>query len=109
MPPGRRPIITNSTGGGGYGDPLKRDAEVVRCNVRDQFISRKTAEDIFGVVVNTDFNPKLDIKATENRRAKLAQRKVKLVDPTTPATDAKGAWVHSQLREGDVFLANPVS
>ena len=98
-----------STGGGGYGDPLKRDAEVVRCNVRDQFISRKTAEDIFGVVVSADFNPKLDIKATEDRRAELAQRKVKLVDPTTPATDAKGAWVHSQLREGDVFLANPVS
>ena len=62
-----------------------------------------------GVVVSADFNPKLDIKATEDRRAELAQRKVKLVDPTTPATDAKGAWVHSQLREGDVFLANPVS
>ncbi len=98
-----------STGGGGYGNPLERDAELVRRDVRDELISRETAKDIFGVVVTTDFNPKLDVAATSEQRSKLAQCKVNLVHPTAPAADAEGEWVRAQLREGDVFLNNPVS
>ena len=98
-----------STGGGGYGNPLSRDADLVRRDVRDQLISHETAKNIFGVVVSADFNPKLDVEATATRRAELSRREVKLVEPTAPATDAEGAWVRAQLRDGDVFLNNPVS
>ena len=98
-----------STGGGGYGNPLERDAEQVRRDVRDQLISRERAAEIFGVIVSEDFNPILDVEATTMRRKELARREVKLVDPTAPAADAEGGWVRAQLRAGDVFLNNPVS
>jgi len=98
-----------STGGGGYGNPLARDAELVRRDVRDELISRASAEEIFGVVVGAEFNPKLDVEATTVRRAELAEREVNLVEPTTPSADAEGPWVRAQLRPGDVFLNNPVS
>ncbi len=98
-----------STGGGGYGNPLERDAELVRRDVRDQLISRERAAKIFGVIVSEDFNPILDVEATTMRRKELARREVKLVDPTAPAADAEGGWVRAQLRAGDVFLNNPVS
>ena len=98
-----------STGGGGYGDPLQRDPEQVRRDVRDQIISRGVANDIFGVIVSADFNPTLDTDATHKRRAELASREVALVDPAEPSRDAEGEWTRMQMREGDTFLTNPVS
>ena len=98
-----------STGGGGYGDPLKRDPEQVRRDVRDQIVSPKVAAEIFGVVVSTDFNPKLDVAATSKRRSELASREVALVEPAEPSPDAEGEWTRSQMRDGDTFLINPVS
>lgn len=36
-------------GGGGYGDPHKRDPELVRARVRDGLVSRDKATDVYGV------------------------------------------------------------
>lgn len=101
--------VSVSTGGGGYGDPLRRDAEQVRRDVRDGLVSREAAQAVFGVVVGDGFNPALDVEATVRLRLELAKRDVDLVRPTAPAADAEGDWVRARLRDGDVFLNNPVS
>jgi N-methylhydantoinase B len=93
-----------ASGGGGYGNPLERDAERVRAEVRDGVISRAAAFEVFGVVVAGEDDPALDPEATAARRAELATRELPLVTPTVP--DAS-EWVRDQLREGDVYLENP--
>jgi N-methylhydantoinase B len=51
-------------GGGGYGDPLDRDPELVHADVLAGLVSEQAARDIYGVVVG-------DMQATERRRVAL--------------------------------------
>jgi N-methylhydantoinase B len=39
-------------GGGGYGNPLDRDPEKIRLDVRDEYISVKRARNVYGVVID---------------------------------------------------------
>ena len=55
------------SGGGGYGDPLKRKPEQVHDDVLDGLISRETAQRDYGVVIGEDLG--LDLKATESERS----------------------------------------
>ena len=56
----RRPMKTGegfsnlSAGGGGYGDPLDREAERVVADVLDGYVSVEAAEQVYGVVVTAD-------------------------------------------------------
>ena len=65
-----------SNGGGGYGDPLEREPEVVLEEVIDGFLSVEAARDVYGVVVDVidpevhDF--RVDAEATARRRRELA-------------------------------------
>jgi N-methylhydantoinase B len=62
--------VALSSGGGGFGDPLERDPDAVRDDVRDGFVSLEAARDIYGVVIDTE--PELyevDAAATEELRA----------------------------------------
>ena len=93
-----------STGGGGYGRPEERDAERVRCEVRDGIISRQAAERVFGVILSDDPDPVLDIAATAMQRTVLAARDTPLVQPTGPAA---ATWVEENLRDGDEYIPNP--
>jgi N-methylhydantoinase B len=52
--------------GGGYGDPLNRDPEVVLQDVLDELISVETAKDIYGVVLDNEL--KIDVSATSALR-----------------------------------------
>ena len=59
---------------GGYGDPLKRDPEMVKHRTREDWISPKYAKDTYGVVLDTD--PELydvDYEATKELREKLKE------------------------------------
>jgi N-methylhydantoinase B len=38
-------------GGGGWGDPLERDPELVLADVREQLLDPAAAEELYGVVV----------------------------------------------------------
>jgi N-methylhydantoinase B len=58
-----------TTGSGGHGPPLERDAERVLDDVLDERISRDSARDIYGVVISDDT---IDMDATRKRRAELA-------------------------------------
>lgn len=64
--------ITN--GAGGWGDPLHRDPEKVRVDVRDEYLSIAAAAELYGVVVSGDpvTDPQavaVDVEATQRLRA----------------------------------------
>jgi N-methylhydantoinase B len=58
--------IVRTGGGGGWGDPLERDPELVRHDVREDLISREAALEHSGVVLRDDLT--LDDTATQQRR-----------------------------------------
>lgn len=64
-------------GGGGWGDPLKRPAERVLDDVRDEYVSMEAAKRDYGVVLTgslEDWTLAVDAAATEKLRADLRAR-----------------------------------
>ena len=58
-------------GGGGYGDPLVRDPELVAADVADEKISRQFAEEKFGVIFMPDSSePDIDATAACRERSR---------------------------------------
>ena len=45
-------VASYSCGGGGYGPPFARDAELVRRDVAEGYISRARARDVYGVAID---------------------------------------------------------
>jgi N-methylhydantoinase B len=62
-------VIVRTGGGGGWGDPLERNAAAVRSDVIEEFVSRRFAEETYGVVLRDDLT--LDEAGTERRRNAL--------------------------------------
>jgi N-methylhydantoinase B len=62
-------VIVRTGGGGGWGDPLEREAALVRADVIEELISRRVAGDDYGVVLRDDLT--LDEAATAQRRSGL--------------------------------------
>jgi N-methylhydantoinase B len=62
-------VIVRQMGGGGWGDPLDREAEAVRADVLDQYVSRESARRDYGVVLKDDLS--LDAAATDALRRDL--------------------------------------
>ena len=60
-------IVMGLPGGGGFYDPLERDPEAVRADVRDELVSPERALEDYGVVLDAAFN--VDTDATERTRA----------------------------------------
>ena len=68
-------IVSECPGGGGFGDPLERDPELVRWDAREEIISLETASDTYGVVLDTSSEQfSVDTEATERLRIDLKQR-----------------------------------
>lgn len=66
------------SGGGGYGDPLLREPELVREDVLAGFVSLDRARDVYGVVFDSDrLDDSLGVDGaqTESRRAALADER----------------------------------
>jgi N-methylhydantoinase B len=93
-----------STGGGGYGDPLERNPELVRIDVRDEIISVRAARADYGVVIDPA-TLEVHYAATEELRKELAKsRESNLIVPST----ADFATFYKELmRSGDTFELNP--
>jgi N-methylhydantoinase B len=62
-------VIVRTGGGGGWGNPLERDAAMVRSDVVEEFITRGVAEEQYGVLLRDDLT--LDETATDRRRSTL--------------------------------------
>ena len=61
-------------GGGGYGDPLKRKAELVLRDVLDRKISLEAVADDYGVVIDRE-SMALDLEKTRDlRKEKVKER-----------------------------------
>jgi N-methylhydantoinase B len=72
-------LRAHSPGGGGYGNPLERDLDAVERDLNCAYISRHTAESVYGVVIATQSQPaagtplySLDRAASQKRREQLA-------------------------------------
>ena len=65
---------TESAGPGGWGDPLERDPVRVARDVRNEFVSRRSASDDYGVVFAGE-SFEVDAAATTARRAELRAKR----------------------------------
>jgi N-methylhydantoinase B len=61
--------MVTAGGGGGWGDPLDRDPEVVRMDIIKGYVSIEHARSDYGVVFSGDMT--VDAKATGELRAKM--------------------------------------
>lgn len=72
-------IYYSSSGGGGFGDPLKREPELVLEDVMDEWLTFEAAKKYYGVVIKVKdpeaLDHRIDYEATKKLRAKLAKKK----------------------------------
>jgi N-methylhydantoinase B len=93
-------VVMRSSGGGGYGDPLERDAELVRQDVSDGYVSPDRAASGYGVSIGAQ--GAVDATATAARRAALRQQRF---DLQVVADDTIEAYVGAKGRRRIVQLA----
>ena len=65
--------IVRTGGGGGWGDPLERDAALVVADAAEGLISRRAAHELYGVVLRGSLS--LDEGATQRLRDRLRSRR----------------------------------
>ena len=65
--------IVRTGGGGGWGDPLERDAALVAADAAEGLISRRAARELYGVVLQGSMS--LDESATQRLRDQLRSRR----------------------------------
>ena len=65
--------IVRTGGGGGWGDPLERDAVLVAADAAEGLISRRAAHELYGVVLRGSMS--LDEGATQRLRDRLRSRR----------------------------------
>ncbi|MBC8417879.1 MAG: hydantoinase B/oxoprolinase family protein [Desulfobacterales bacterium] len=63
-------VTMDAAGGGGFGNPLERDPELVSENVADGYVSKERAREDYGVVINVETR-KVDKEATDRLRASM--------------------------------------
>ena len=66
-------VIVRTGGGGGWGDPLERDAKLVAHDVAEGFVSPEAAEEDYGVVMEADGLNADEVKTKALRQAMRAE------------------------------------
>jgi len=69
-------VLSFSQGGAGVGDPLERDIEAVRKDVRNELVSLKSARDDYGVVIHPVIF-EVDRPQTEKLRREIKRKQAK--------------------------------
>ena len=95
-------VVMRSSGGGGYGDPLDRAADLVRLDVVHGYVSAERAAAGYGVVL--DAHDAVDVAATAARRVAIRQGRFHL---RVVADDALDAYIGAKGRRRVVDLAGP--
>jgi len=72
---GKDTLYVAWNGGGGYGDPLERDAEQVRADVAGKFVTPEAARDVYGVVTDKKTGA-VDLAATKSNRERLKSQRL---------------------------------
>ena len=94
-----------SSGGGGYGDPLKRDPKAVIESILAGLISLNCAKNVYGVVINKA-TMRIDIEKTNFLRKEMSAVRGPL-EVTQPNRPGASDWVKNRLRPGDEYLIDP--
>ncbi len=77
--------IRENTGGGGFGDPVLRDPELVLRDVRNHVVSAEGATEVYGVVLRQKEKPGIDREATARRREEIRKaRKQRFRETSLP-------------------------
>ena len=97
--------IGQSSGGGGYGDPLERDAEAVLESVFEGLLTIECAEAVYGVAINRAMMT-IDFTKTSQLRDQIAATRRPL-EVTSPNHPGASKWVQERLRPGDEYLIDP--
>ena len=63
-------VMIDAPGGGGYGNPLERDPELVEKDVVDGYVSLEAAADQYGVVIDPE-TLRVNVGATREKRATM--------------------------------------
>jgi N-methylhydantoinase B len=98
-------VVMQSAGGGGYGEPLAREPDRVRDDVRAGYVSPERARLGYGVLLTS--NGEVDIPATQAERARLttARRRFPLIaDERDPYEGRLGR--HRVLRMAPAMAAD---
>jgi N-methylhydantoinase B len=74
LPVGPMTLELAAAGGGGWGDPLDRDPELVLRDVRDGTVGNDIATGVYGVVLNKDSRA-VDGSATDGLRERLRRER----------------------------------
>ena len=61
-------VRVETSGGGGYGDPLRRDPAKVEADVREGYVSREAAAELYGVVLDEAGKVRADETAAKRRQ-----------------------------------------
>jgi N-methylhydantoinase B len=93
-----------STGGGGYGDPLRRPPGQVREDVGNGLYGPETARRVFGVVL-AGGELRVDAAATEEARLRLAAVRDRL-PLALPRGPRASTWLARTMREGDELVGS---
>jgi len=67
-------VTLYGVGGGGYGDPLERDPEVVKLDVINELITVSQAKEDYGVIIDPE-TYEVDIAKTEKLRKSMRERR----------------------------------
>ncbi|MGH3040607.1 MAG: hydantoinase B/oxoprolinase family protein [Gaiellaceae bacterium] len=87
-------IVSVSSAGGGYGNPLERDPERVRHEAAEGWVTRERAEEVYGVVL--DDGGVVDEQTT----ARLRKSKKEEVD-MAPGGDGRAQLIRERRLEGE--------
>jgi N-methylhydantoinase B len=68
-------VISESSGGGGFGDPLDREIALLESDIRQGYVTKDNAEHVFGAVLA---NGAIDRAATAANRKSLKERRTRL-------------------------------
>ena len=83
-------VTMDAAGGGGYGNPLEREIELVASDVLDGYVSLESARETYGVVINPE-TMEVDREATLARRE--ARRKGQAPDSLSYRTvSGRRSW-----------------
>jgi N-methylhydantoinase B len=75
---GKKDVISYSmNGGGGYGDPIERDPNLVLKDVKERYVSEVSAYDVYGVALLPE-KKGVDLDRTEKRRKEIRQERLKV-------------------------------
>jgi N-methylhydantoinase B len=70
-------FIAYESGGGGFGDPIERDPQLVLKDAELGYVSLEAAKEMYGVVIDT-LEPKVDNEKTKVLRQKIIAKRLKV-------------------------------